>query len=79
MDLTTLFRVLRNTVLDEPLKGFGCLPQDSDVSFTADIVRIIFTRNKLCHTDFGTLKDHEWQNMSSTLREVGHFQTSQCL
>lgn len=76
MDLTTLVRVLRNTVLDEPLTGFGCLPQDSNISFAADVVRIIFTRNKLCHTDFGTLKDHECQNMSSTLIEVGHFQTS---
>lgn len=70
MDLTTLVRVLRNTVLDEPLTGFGCLPQDSDFSFAADVVRIIFTRNKLYHTDFGTLKDHECQNMSRTLIEV---------
>lgn len=75
MDLTALVRVLRNTVLVEPLSGFRYYPPHYGISFGADVVRIHMSRNILSHTDFGKLKEEECENMSRMLIEVRYFPT----
>lgn len=73
LDLTALVRVLKNTVLDEPLSGYGSYPKDDKTSFTDDVIRLVLTRNKLEHTGYRNLEDHECEKISHSLKEVGNF------
>ncbi|VDI01665.1 Hypothetical predicted protein [Mytilus galloprovincialis] len=70
MDLTLLVFVLRNAVFDKPVSGYGCLPDDNDRSFPANVTRLQFYRNKLGHTVYHTLEEHEFRKISHTLKMI---------
>jgi hypothetical protein len=72
-DITLLFKLLREICgLSRPRNGWDNLPDDKDLSLSADLARIKYYRNKLCHAkedmevsddDF---KDH-WQRIKDAL------------
>ncbi|CAC5410141.1 unnamed protein product [Mytilus coruscus] len=71
MDLTALVCVFRNLVLEKPIFGYDCLPKDDDKSFQADVIRLNIFRNKLSHTEYPRLEEHEHRKILQTLIEVG--------
>ena len=79
-DITLLHLLLRkNCNLTEPTTGWHDLPADDDFSLEANIVRIIFFRNELCHSvSTGIAKDEfedKWNIVSSALVALGLDQT----
>ena len=75
-DITLLFRLLRTICgLTRPKTGWSALPASTDDSLEADLARIKYYRNKICHTnEYMKISDDEfsvlWREISETLVRV---------
>ena len=75
-DITLLFRLLRNICnLTPPTTGWDALPASEDYSLVADLARIKYYRNSLCHANQNMeVKSDEfpslWQEISDALNRI---------
>ena len=75
-DITLLHLLLREICyLTQPLTGWNNLPADTDFSYEANIVRIKFFRNELCHGISTGITNAEfedkWNKISKSLVALG--------
>ena len=75
-DITLLHLLLREICfLAAPATGWNDLPNESDLSSEAHIVRIKYFRNELCHSISTSISDAEfndkWNQISSSLTTLG--------
>ncbi|KAL9979077.1 hypothetical protein ACROYT_G016679 [Oculina patagonica] len=74
-DITLTFRLLRTICnLKKPVTGWNSLPNDTDHSTEADLVRIKYYRNFVCHSKKREITHSEfcnlWQEISETLLRI---------
>lgn len=50
-DISLMYVILRNSVVQKPKNGWGKRPEESDIGLADDIERIHQCRNLICHTD----------------------------
>ncbi|XP_052071655.1 E3 ubiquitin-protein ligase DZIP3-like [Mytilus californianus] len=75
-DLTLMICLLRNVSgMAPPAFGFDVLPSSTDISEADDLARMKFFRNKIAHSDNGTLPKADflaaWDNVSQATERLG--------
>ena len=74
-DITLLFKLFRNTCgLAPPVTGWDNVPNTTDHSREADLARIKFYRNRVCHSNDREISDVEflqlWREISEALLRI---------
>lgn len=77
-DISLLLKLLRNfKMLQPPATGWDILPNSSDLSLSADVVRLKYYRNILAQLNLGKLTDEEyerwWEEIKNALLRIVHF------
>lgn len=65
--------MLRNSIKETPVEGWGKSPNQNNISTADDIERIHQSRNFISHTDASDIETNEFNNKSLDLLGVMHF------
>lgn len=67
VDISLLYRMLRNSIKETPVEGWGKSPNQNNISTADDIERIHQSRNFISHTDASDIETNEFNNKSLDL------------